>query len=83
MVKAPKRFAVRERVPIDQCYRCGGLMVQEKVFELGQFDWHCVSCGERVDPVILAHREAHRSSKSLAREEAGKLLVGQSKVHLN
>ena len=83
MVKAPRRFAVRERKPIDQCHRCGGLMVQEKVFELGLFDWRCVSCGERIDPVILAHRAGHRSSKSLAREEAGKLLVGRGKASLN
>lgn len=42
----------------DSCHRCGGLMVPEKVFELGAFDWRCVSCGERIDPVILAHRHS-------------------------
>jgi len=41
---------------IDRCHRCGGLMVSEPVHELASFDWHCVSCGERIDPVILAHR---------------------------
>ena len=83
MVKTPKRFVVPERRPIDRCHRCGGLMVQEKVFELGSFDWRCVSCGERIDRVILAHREAHRSSKSLACEQAVKLFASQNHAHLN
>ncbi len=82
MVRMQKRFIVREQKQIDRCHRCGGMMVREKVFELGLFDWRCVSCGDRVDPVIIAHREAHRS-KSLVREEAEKLLVGHSKSHLN
>jgi hypothetical protein len=57
-------------------------MVQEEVFALGSLDWRCVSCGERVDPVILAHRAADRP-KSLAREEAEKLFVGYGKSRLN
>lgn len=82
MVKASKTCIVREEKEVDRCHRCGGLMVSEKVFELGSFDWRCVSCGERVDPVILAHRRAHHS-KSLAREEAEKLFVGHEKSRLN
>ena len=42
---------------IDRCHRCGGLMVSEEVLELRSFDWRCVSCGERIDAVILAHRK--------------------------
>jgi len=83
MVKAPNMFVAREQRRIDRCHRCGGMMVQEKVFELGSFDWHCVSCGERVDPVILAHREACRSSQHLVREEAEKLLSGHGASRLN
>jgi tRNA(Ile2) C34 agmatinyltransferase TiaS len=83
MVKALKLVMAREQRQVDRCHRCGGLMVQEKVFELGSFDWRCVSCGERIDRVILAHRETHRSSKGLGREEAGKLLVGHGEAHLN
>ncbi len=82
MVKVSKTFSVREKEEVDRCHRCGGLMVSEKVFELGSFDWRCVSCGERVDPVILAHRKAYRS-KSLAREEAERLFVGHGKSRLN
>lgn len=40
-----------------RCHRCGGLMVSEEVLELRSFDWRCVSCGERIDAVILAHRK--------------------------
>lgn len=82
MVKVSKTIFVREQGQADRCHRCGGLMVHEKVFELGAFDWRCVSCGERIDPVILAHREAHRS-KSLGREEAEKLFIGHGKSRLN
>ena len=82
MVKVVRTAAVRQGAPTDRCHRCGGLMVPEKVFELGSLDWRCVSCGERVDPVILAHRAADRP-KSLAREEAGKLFAGYGKSRLN
>ena len=82
MVKIARTATVRQEAPIDRCHRCGGLMVPEKVFELGAFDWRCVSCGERVDPVILAHREAHRP-KGLVREETEKLFVGFGKSRLN
>jgi hypothetical protein len=53
-------------------------MVPEQVHELGAFDWHCVSCGERIDPVILAHRQ-----KNFARAEAEKLFAGPGKSRLN
>ena len=83
MVNAPKMVMVREQARVDRCHRCGGMMVQEEVFELGSFDWHCVSCGERVDPVILAHRAAHYSSQHFVREEAEKLLPGHRTFRLN
>jgi hypothetical protein len=41
-------------------------MVSEPVHELASFDWHCVSCGERVDPVILAHRGQNAADPSRA-----------------
>jgi hypothetical protein len=42
----------------DQCDRCGGLMILEWIGDLGMEGecWRCVICGERLDPVILAHR---------------------------
>ena len=76
MVKIARTAAVRHEASTDRCHRCGGLMIQEKVFEIGSFDWHCVSCGERVDPVILAHRQT-QGLTDIAREEAEKRLRAQ------
>ncbi|MCP9440687.1 MAG: hypothetical protein NNA20_09600 [Nitrospira sp.] len=76
MVEVPKK--TQEPSGITHCHRCGGLMVQEKVIELHLFEWRCVSCGERIDPVILAHRQAARL-KSLLREEAEGLFAGPGK----
>lgn len=61
------------------CHRCGGLMVREKVFELSSFDWHCVSCGERIDPVILAHRQVLQSN-DLVREQAAIVFTEKGKA---
>ncbi|MEQ1794911.1 MAG: hypothetical protein ABL970_12050 [Nitrospira sp.] len=55
MLKASKA-SVAKSTGIDCCHRCGGLMVSEPVHELASYDWRCISCGERIDPVILAHR---------------------------
>jgi hypothetical protein len=78
MVKVSKPSAAQQPGRVDHCHRCGGLMVPEQVFEVGSVDWHCVSCGERIDPVILAHRQ-----KDLARVEAEKLFAGHGKSSLN
>lgn len=78
MMKVSKSFAARRQARAGSCHRCGGLMVPEKVFELGSFDWRCVSCGERIDPVILAHRQGN-----LAREEGERLFAGHGKSRLN
>jgi hypothetical protein len=61
-----------------QCHRCGGLMVKERVFEIGSINWRCVSCGERIDPVILTHRQ-----KGLARVEGEGFFVRKGKGRLN
>ena len=49
-------FLTRRRtVTMDQCPRCGGLLVWES--DSVDFEGlRCVSCGERIDPLILAHR---------------------------
>ena len=72
------KVVAAKKAYLDRCHRCGGLMVEEKVFEFGAIDWRCVSCGERIDPVILAHRQ-----KDLARAEAEKLFAGKGKARLN
>jgi hypothetical protein len=68
----------KENGRIDRCHRCGGLMIPEKVFEIGSIDWHCLSCGERVDSVILAHRR-----KDEIRGNTEQLLAGKGKARLN
>lgn len=76
MSKKPANENIRPEVHPDRCHRCGGLMVPERVFELGTDDWRCVMCGERIDPVILAHRQKH-----LARAEAEKLFAGAARLN--
>ncbi len=41
-----------------RCERCGGRMIFEKFYDVNNvfFGWHCVICGEILDPVILLHR---------------------------
>ena len=78
MVKQLKKSVARDQSRADRCHRCGGLMVPERVFETGAVDWHCISCGERVDPVILAHRR-----QNVVRAEAEKLFVGHGNLHLD
>lgn len=82
VVGASQSVVVRKRGQADRCHRCGGLMVQEKVFEIGSSDWHCVSCGERIDPVILAHRQT-QGLTDVAREEAEEIFAGKGKARLN
>ena len=82
MISVVATNKAEKRVNIHRCHRCGGLMTQEKVFEIGSFDWRCVSCGERIDPVILAHRQA-QGPNDLAREEAEGRLVEKGKARLN
>ncbi len=82
VIGASQSVIARKQRHVERCHRCGGLMIQEKVFEIGSFDWHCVSCGERIDPVILAHRQT-QGQRDIAREEAEKLFVGHGKRRLN
>lgn len=52
------RSDIVRRPPSDRCDRCGGLLVLEWIgdFDVGGECWRCVICGERIDPVIVAHR---------------------------
>jgi hypothetical protein len=78
MVKDSKTSAVQQESYEECCHRCGGFMVPEPVFELGSVNWRCIGCGERIDPVILAHRK-----KNVAREEAEQLFGSQRGPRLN
>ena len=78
MVNVSKRSVAQQQDHGDCCHRCGGLMVAERGFEVGSVNWRCVSCGERIDPVILAHRR-----KKAARVEAEQLLGRHREPRLN
>lgn len=41
-----------------KCLRCGGKMIFEKFYDINNifYGWHCVICGEILDPIILLHR---------------------------
>jgi hypothetical protein len=78
MVKDSKTSAVQQESYEECCHRCGGFMVPEPVFELGSVNWRCIGCGERIDPVILAHRK-----KNVTREESEQLFGSQRGPRLN
>ena len=63
--------------PPEACHRCGGLMVPERSQDRYMTEWRCVSCGDRIDPVILAHRAQyqHEPEKDTARERTEQLFT--------
>lgn len=63
---------------LDCCHRCSGLMVSELSADTGTMERRCVTCGERLDQVILAHRQ-HQE----AQEEAEQVFAGSGHSHLN
>jgi hypothetical protein len=67
-----------KKLALDCCHRCGGLMVSELSADTRTVEWHCVTCGERVDQVILAHRQ-HQE----ARQESEKAFAGSGHARLN
>lgn len=71
----PTTVAEKTLTRTDRCHRCGGLMVSEQVFEIRSIDFRCVSCGERIDAVILAHRQRH-----LVRGESDSVSPAKRKV---
>jgi len=54
-----------------RCQRCGGRMNFEKFFYVNNafFGWHCVICGEILDPVILLHRLSQNADLTIPEEE--------------
>ena len=78
MIKSSNISVAQRQAHADRCHRCGGLMVPEPVHELASYDWRCVSCGERIDPVILAHRRQNG-----AHFEGGSVGAGQGQLSLS
>ena len=56
---------------LDCCHRCGGLLVSDLSTDTGIEEWHCVICGDRVDHVILAHRQQYEAPQEAERVFAG------------
>ena len=53
------------------CWRCHGRMAFEKFYgpHSSFFGWHCVICGDVVDPVILLHRVSQDANVSIPERE--------------
>ena len=53
------------------CQRCNGRMTFEKFYGQNDsfFGWHCVMCGDVLDPVILLHRLSHDANVSIPESE--------------
>jgi hypothetical protein len=47
-------------------------MILEKFFDVSNtfFGWHCVICGEILDPVILLHRLSQNADLAIPEEES-------------
>ena len=67
-----------KKLALDYCHRCGGLMVSELSADTRTVEWHCVTCGERVDQVILAHRQHQEAG-----QETEKAFAGSGHARLN
>ena len=73
-----KRTNQGKKQALDCCHRCGGLKASDLATITGMVEWRCVLCGERVDQVILAHRQ-HRE----ALQEGEQLFAGSGRASLN
>ena len=53
------------------CHRCGGRMISEKFYDISSIfiGWHCVICGEILDPVILLHRLSQNANLAIPEGE--------------
>ncbi len=60
-----------KRIEGMHCQRCGGRMIFEKFYDVNSvfFGWHCVICGEILDPVILLHRLSQDADIQIPEEE--------------
>ena len=54
-----------------RCQRCGGRMIVEKFYDVNNvfFGWHCIICGEILDPVILLHRLSQDADLKIPEKE--------------
>ncbi len=59
------------------CQRCGGRMTFQKYYGGESFfhAWHCLTCGEILDPVILLHRLSQDASIAIPEDEKEIMLL--------
>ena len=67
-----------KKLTLDYCHRYNKLIISDLLADTGTVEWHCVTCGERVDQVILAHRQRQE-----ARQETEQAFVGSGHARLN
>ncbi len=60
-----------------QCQKCRGRMGFEKFYGPNNsfYGWHCVLCGDILDPVILLHRLSRDADVSIPEREEDLLLL--------
>jgi len=60
-----------------KCLRCGGRMILEKFYDVNNifFGWHCIFCGEVLDPVILLHRLSQNADLKIPEGEENIMLL--------
>ncbi len=60
-----------------QCHKCSGRMGFEKFYGSNSsfYGWHCLLCGEILDPVILLHRLSQDANVSIPEREEDLLLL--------
>lgn len=69
--------ALNKKAEVMQCQRCKGRMIFEKFYDVSNvfFGWHCVMCGEILDPVILLHRLSQDADLRIPEEEEEVMLL--------
>ncbi len=68
---AIKRQSGKKKRNEMHCQRCNGRMAFEKFYGENDsfFGWHCVICGDILDPIILLHRLSQDASVAIPEEE--------------
>ena len=72
-----------------QCQKCRGRMSFEKFYGPNSsfYGWHCVICGDILDPVILLHRLSQDANVPIPEKEEDilalmkKYMKGKPKLH--
>ncbi len=56
--RMPVQFHEMEAEGGRKCARCGGILVYEKYYGIGEpfWGWRCICCGDIVDQTILKNR---------------------------